>query len=126
MSVDTGEGVEWRIELLGGLRVGAASGEMRPLQRQKPALLLAYLALAHSGGAGAPRARLRGGPASQLRETLIECLWPETDPDAGRNNLRFVLHSLRHLLEPPGTPPGTLLIADNLTICLNPASVTTD
>jgi DNA-binding SARP family transcriptional activator len=34
------------------------------------------------------------------REALIEALWPETDPELGSNNLRVVLHDLRHGLEP--------------------------
>src|SRR5262245_7539642 len=112
MSADTHRVGGWRIELLGGLRIRRGDEEIAELQRQKPALLLACLAyhLRH------PRPR----------ETLIELLWPEGDQETGRNNLRFVLHSLRRLLEPPDIPPGTLLVADGATVCLDPTAVTTD
>lgn len=39
----------------------------------------------------------RGRPLH--REALIEFLWPEADPAAASNNLRVVLHDLRHGLE---------------------------
>jgi len=34
------------------------------------------------------------------RETLIEWLWPEIDPDLGANRLHVVVHALREVLEP--------------------------
>lgn len=40
----------------------------------------------------------RGRPIS--RESLIDYLWPEADPVLALNNLRVVLHELRHALEP--------------------------
>lgn len=55
-------------------------------KRQK-ALALLKLLVAH-----------RGRPFR--REALIEALWPEANPDLGANNLRVVLHDLRHGLEP--------------------------
>lgn len=34
------------------------------------------------------------------RETLIEWLWPEADPESGANRLHVVVHALREVLEP--------------------------
>jgi DNA-binding SARP family transcriptional activator len=106
-----------RIELLGGLRVllGTTDGGERVVTRfrsQKFGGLLAYLAY-HSR---------RPHP----RELLIELFWPESDPAAARVSLRQALASLRRQLEPPGTPPGSVLQADRLTAQINPAGVTTD
>src|SRR5262249_41568451 len=78
---------------------------------QKAASLLAYLAF---------------HPTPQPRETLLAILWPDEDPEVGRHNLSNALSLLRHLLEPPGVPPGTVLLADRATIRLNPAAVTVD
>jgi predicted ATPase/DNA-binding SARP family transcriptional activator len=105
-------GGRWRIELLGGLRAQRGEEVVARLQKQQPAVLLAYLAY-HS-------------PSPRPRDTLIELLWPEADLESGRQSLRSVLHALRRLLEPPDTPPGTVLIADHSTVRLNPAVVTTD
>jgi DNA-binding SARP family transcriptional activator len=35
------------------------------------------------------------------RDTLIELLWPEVNPEAGVNRLHVLLHSLRRMIEPP-------------------------
>src|SRR5215213_5173864 len=102
----------WRIELLGGLKARHDDRMLSGLQKQQPAVLLAYLAF-HS-------------PSPRSRDTLAELLWPEADPETGRHNLRSVLHALRRLLEPGGAPPGAVLVADNTTVRLNPAAITTD
>jgi predicted ATPase len=102
----------WRIQLLGGLHARRGDRVLSALQRQQPALLLAYLAY-HS-------------PSPLSRDTLADLLWPEADLETGRHNLRSVLHALRRLLEPPDTPPGTVLVADHTTVRLHPAAVTTD
>lgn len=101
----------WTIQVLGGL---AAHGSQRQLTRfrtQRAASLLAYLAF---------------HPAPQPRETLIDLLWPDAEPDVGRHNLSNALSFLRHLLEPPGVPPGTVILADRVSVRLNPAAVTVD
>jgi predicted ATPase/DNA-binding SARP family transcriptional activator len=102
----------WRIELLGGLRARTADRVVAHFRTQKTGLLLAYLAL-HS-------------QYSQPRDALIELLWPEIDPEVGRTNLRSVLYSLRRELEPADAPPGTLLLADRLTVRLDPVAFSTD
>jgi predicted ATPase/DNA-binding SARP family transcriptional activator len=104
--------VHWTIQLFAGLR---AEGEGRVITRfptQKTGVLLAYLAYhVHR---------------SHPRDTLIELLWPELAPPSARNSLSKALSSLRHLLEPPGVPAGTLLLSDHATVQLNPEAVTTD
>src|SRR5438034_842892 len=70
--------MHWRIDLLGRLRVAQEGRDVTPFLTQKVAALLAYLAYY-------PR-------QSHPRELLIELLWPEIDPEAGRHNLRSLLH----------------------------------
>src|SRR5262249_36618054 len=60
------------------------------------------------------------------REVLMEMLWPDCDPDTGRNRLSTALWSLRRQLEPPGTFAGNILQADRFAVSLNPAAITTD
>src|SRR5262249_7048044 len=84
-----------RIELFGGLRVTGPGQEMPPLRRSKVAALLAYLAFYRQ--------------RRHAREELIELLWPESDPEAGRNNLRVALHALRQHLAESGLPIDGLL-----------------
>jgi non-specific serine/threonine protein kinase len=102
----------WQIELLGWLRAVQGDRVVSRFQTHKTGALLAYLAF-HL-------------PRSHPRELLIEHLWPECDPEAGRNRLRKALTSLRHQLEPPDTPPGAVIVADRATVQLNPAACTTD
>ena len=52
--------------------------------------------------------------------------WSDGTLEMGRQNLSVALSSLRHQLEPPGTPAGTVLVADRHNVGLNPAAVTTD
>jgi predicted ATPase len=104
--------VRCRIELLGGLRVVQGERVVTRFQTQKTASLLAYLAY-----------HLR---QNHPREVLIEMLWPETEPGVGRHRLSMALSSLRHQLEPPGAPGGTVLQADRFHIRLNPAAISTD
>lgn len=40
-------------------------------------------------------------------EELIENLWPETDPDKGRTNLRTAIKDLRKALDPYAVPRGS-------------------
>src|SRR5205807_761811 len=63
---------------------------------------------------------------SHPREAVIELLWPESDRHLGRVSLRTELTSLRRQLEPPGVPPGAVLLADRATLRLNPAACVTD
>lgn len=60
------------------------------------------------------------------REELAGFLWPDADAEAGRLNLRVALLSLRRQLEPPGCPPGSVLVTDHTSIRLFPHSCTSD
>ncbi|HEU4754914.1 MAG TPA: BTAD domain-containing putative transcriptional regulator, partial [Armatimonadota bacterium] len=100
------------IHLLGGLRVQLGDQEITRFRSQKFAALLAYLAY--------PPQR------AYTREHLAELLWPNEEPQVGRNNLRVALSSLRRQLEPPGIPAGAVLQADRSTVRLNPELVWTD
>jgi DNA-binding SARP family transcriptional activator len=102
----------WRIELLGGLRVAHGERAITPFRRQRVAALFAYLAYY----------RDRPHP----RDALIELLWPEIDPEVGRNHLRVLLHRLREQLDEPATAPDTLLLTDRDTVRLRPTAFTTD
>jgi predicted ATPase/DNA-binding SARP family transcriptional activator len=101
-----------RIELLGGLRIEQGSRVITRFRTQKTAALLAYL--------GYYRERFHP------REHLIDLLWLEADLASGRNSLSIALSSLRHQLEPPGVPHGTILRADRTSVQLNPEAVNTD
>src|SRR5579871_2458711 len=98
-----------RIELLGGLRVRQADRLISRFRTQKAASLLAYLAYySHQ---------------RHPREVLLEMLWPDLAPTAGRDNLSTTLSSLRHQLEPPGVPAGTVLVADRSAVGVDPAAL---
>uniref|UniRef100_UPI003753DF3E AfsR/SARP family transcriptional regulator n=1 Tax=Armatimonas sp. TaxID=1872638 RepID=UPI003753DF3E len=95
-----------------GLRLQQQERLITRFRTQKTGGLLAYLAYHRQ--------------QSHAREVLIELFWPETTPESGRHNLSHALSSLRSLLEPPGVPAGTVLIADRFTVELNPEAFTTD
>lgn len=101
-----------RIEMLGGLRVMQAERTITRFRSQKTGALLAYLAL-H------PR-------RTHAREHLIDLLWPDDAPEAARRSLRVSLSSLRRQIEPPGTPAGSVFLADYQNVRLNPQAVVTD
>jgi predicted ATPase/DNA-binding SARP family transcriptional activator len=101
----------WTLQLLGGLSAYSQDRKLTRFRTQKAASLLAYLACR---------------PVPHPRETLIAMLWPDAEPDAGRHNLNNALSFLRHRLEPPGVPPGTVVLADRFTVQLNPETATSD
>jgi predicted ATPase len=102
----------WQIQLLGALRASRGSAVLAQFPSRPIALLLARLALQ-------PQRR-------HAREELIELLWPEVEPEVGRNRLRQALSTLRRLLEPPGVPPNSVIAADRQTIGLTPDAVSCD
>lgn len=111
LQTETKEGV-WRISLFGGLQARYGERSLAHFQTQKTAVLLAYLA-------AYPQAR-------HSREQLIDLLWPEAEPQAGRNRLSQALSWLRPQLEPEESLRGRVLIADRYTIGLNPERIVTD
>lgn len=98
--------------MLGKLMVVQGDREITRFRTQKTAALLSYLAFysnqAHS------------------REVLIDMLWPDATLEDPRNSLSKALSSLRQQLEPPNVRRGSVLIADNFKVQLNPGAVTTD
>lgn len=102
----------WRIELFGGLRALSGERVIMRFRTQKTGALLAYLALFPSH--------------PHPREALLELFWPDEPPDAARNAFRVALSSLRRQMEPPGTPYGTVLIADRSKVQLSPIVCCTD
>jgi predicted ATPase/DNA-binding SARP family transcriptional activator len=105
-------GSAWRVELLGGLRVTRGERMITPFRRQRVEALFAYLAFY--------------GHRAHPRGALIELLWPEIDPEVGRNNLRVLLHRLRDSLDEPESAADGLLLTDRDTVRLRPAAFTTD
>src|SRR5579871_6578449 len=105
----------WTIQLLGGLSAHSPQRQITRFRTQKAASLLAFLAF-----------RAAPGIPSQPRELLLDLLWPDAEPEVGRHNLSNALSFLRHQLEPPGVPPGTVVLADRASVRLNPAAVTVD
>ncbi len=104
--------VRCRIELLGRLRVQQGDREITRFRTQKTGALLGYLAYHLE--------------RTHPREVLMDLLWPESAPATGRQSLSMALSSLRHQLEPPGVPRGTIVRADRFSVQLNPELVTTD
>src|SRR5689334_13255341 len=102
----------WHIEMLGGLRATSGEQLVTRFRSRRAGLLLAYLAY-HSQQA-------------HSRELLIEQFWPESEARAGQTNLRVALLSLRRQLEPPGVPPGTVLLINRNSVQLSPEACTTD
>jgi predicted ATPase/DNA-binding SARP family transcriptional activator len=88
----------WYIRLFGTLRVSRDEGEFFRFSTRKTGGLLAYLAFYRE--------------RRHSREALCEMLWPEEDPQKSRARLRVALTSLRHQLEPPGVPPGSVVRTD--------------
>lgn len=94
----------WQIALLGAVRAHRDGHVLDDLQGRKTGGLLALLALA---------------PGRQRsREELVDLLWPDIDVEQGRNRFKQTLATLRKALEPEGVAPGSVLVADRLTVGL--------
>src|SRR4051812_20914476 len=101
----------WKIQLLGRLRVRQEDRIVGRFRTQKAAGVLAFLAYHRR---------------SYPRDAVIEVFWPDAEPDAARHNLSMALSALRSVLEPPGLPPASVIVADRSSLELNPESFTTD
>ena len=101
-----------QIELFGGLKAQSGERAIARFRTQKEGALFAYLAY-HS-------------QRPHLREQIAEMLWPDAEPEAGRNRLKQTLSTLRRQLEPPGVADNSVLIADRIHVRLNPAAFSTD
>src|SRR5437764_1331989 len=107
----------WSIELLGQLHARRGDHDVARFRR-KAGELLAYLAFTHSVGTR-PR-------HPHPRDVVVERLWPETDPELGRQYFRNALHALRELLAPGDDPQAPLLLTDRTSVGLRPEAFTTD
>ena len=54
---------------------------------------------------------------SLVRDQVIDLLWPDSMPEAGGSNLRYVLHQLRHALPDISAP----VVSDAARVTLNQA-----
>jgi DNA-binding SARP family transcriptional activator len=100
------------IRLLGGIGVRVGDGAGVEVKSRASALLLARLACAPN--------------QVQRREALIDALFPDDFPEAGRTKLRQCLYVLRQELEPLGVATEAFLHAERETIRLLPGAVSTD
>lgn len=131
----TSNNLVWKIRLLGGFHVERlAESQLQGLnsrqqsihpkpslykptridrfRTRKTASLLAYLAL--------------NLDAAHSRDKLIELLWPEASPKAGRNSLRVSLNALRNQLEADESCKGQIILSQGQTLQLNPDHIQTD
>jgi len=104
--INTEETSILRIALLGGFRVWVGS-QLIPNQawkRRKVQALVKLLALASRH--------------CMHREQLMEILWPGTEKESARNNLRQTLHLARQILEREGNSGFGILVDHNGWLCL--------
>jgi DNA-binding SARP family transcriptional activator len=88
-----------RVQVFGGLSL-EVEGRKVELRNAKPRVRAALRLLAASAGR----------PVHV--ETLIEALWPDGDPTAGKRNLQVALSSVRRLLDQHHTGAGALVTRD--------------
>ena len=105
-----GEPEAVRVELLGGFRVSVGSLviEVSEWRLRKAASLVKLLALA---------------PAHRMhRERVMDLLWPNLDPRAAANNLRYTLYKARRILGPAQATAASHYLhlrGDLLALCPN-------
>lgn len=102
----------WHLRLLGSFDLSDGVQRHHKLGTRAAMALLARLCLRPD--------------SSHPRETLVELLWPDVAPDAGRQRLRQTLSTLRQVLEPPSRPGWPVIDADRLAIRLVPGSIRCD
>ncbi|MDX1932497.1 MAG: BTAD domain-containing putative transcriptional regulator [Capsulimonadales bacterium] len=102
----------WNLAFFGGLRATRSDRTITRFRSWKFGALLAFLAM-HPD-------RLH------TREELTEMLWPESDPDSGRTNLRAALSWLRRQFEDDGEEGRFLVTQGNTHVRLQPECFTTD
>ena len=102
----------YRIELLGQLRIIHEKEILTQFSTQKSASLLAYLAFYHDG--------------PHLREYLSTLLWPDAEPQSGRNSLKQELTRLRRLMHQGAPEPTALIGADRQSVWIERSVVSID
>jgi len=98
--------------MLGTLAVVREGARVDRFRTRRVGLLLAFLAYA------------RGRHVS--RDEVGELLWPEQEQETMRRNLRQALSSLRHVMEPPPVPAGSILTANQTRLQIDPDRTETD
>ncbi len=110
----------WRIEMFGSLRLlppGAGPGDaITHFPARKAGALLAYLAFHRPNHHG----------EGQARDILSDALWPDSDTEKARNNLRVTLNRLKNTLAEKGFNPDDLIVIGNHTIGLKWRHTVTD
>lgn len=104
--------MQWRIELLGGLRVTREGQVVTRLESSRSVALLARLALA-------PHRR-------HPREELAALLWPEADTATGLARLRHTLSSLRRSLVPAELSGEAFFVADRQSVLVRAEALDCD
>jgi predicted ATPase/DNA-binding SARP family transcriptional activator/Tfp pilus assembly protein PilF len=102
----------WKIQLLGGLIVRQGDRTIDRFRTRKGGEMLAALAL-HAN-------------RSLTRQEMLDLLWPDCDPEAGRNRLRVELAALRRQFQSPKQAAIQLIEAYRLTVRLHPEAFSTD
>ena len=97
-----------RVEMFSGLRLSGAGGSDASVSGGRSGALLALLAYHR--------------PQALRRESLLELLWPDCDPEAGRNRLRVALSGLRKRLAQSGCE--SFLTSDRFHVTLAPQVAT--
>ncbi len=105
-------GAIWRLEMLGTFQVRRAESTVTRFRTRRVAVLLAYLGLFPN--------------RHHFRDEIGEMLWPDSELSVSRRNLRQALLSLRHALEPPPMPSGSVVQVMQSHLQLHPQSVVTD
>lgn len=102
----------WKVEMLGTFQARQPDLIVSRFRTRRVATLLAYLALNQKRW--------------HFRDELGELLWPDSELEVSRRNLRQALLSLRHAIEPPPLPSGSVVQVNQSRIQLNPEALTTD
>jgi DNA-binding SARP family transcriptional activator len=102
----------WRIELFGGLRIRGRETVIERFRTRKTGALLAYLAFY--------------AERTHSRDELTAVFWPEDEPESARHKLSVALSALRQQLEPPGVPDSGVIVADRVTLRIQPGAIVTD
>ncbi len=102
----------WTLRLLGSFELRTGTQRHTKLGTRAAVALLARLCLRPD--------------ALHPRETLVDMLWPDVEPEAGRQRLRQTLSTLRQVLEPASHPGTPVIEADRVGLRLVPGSVQCD
>ena len=104
--------MQWRVELLGDLRVTCGERVVTRFESRKVVALLVRLALQPQ--------------RAHTREELADLLWPESDRETGLARLRHALSSLRRTLVPAELSGDGFFVADRQSVRVRPGALLCD